>query len=166
MDFWFPNQGYLKWYTVYLSLLGWLLVTFLTKQRKMSAFSFYRKLTPADFGWKEFLDRYPNERQVYWAIQRNWMIAMIRYISMVYAAYSLGIFYLWKICLWADHRRRLLSILEVWLLSAFWKNLDYLINFNWIHSGGHVTLMLFNYWSKGIHFFIDVWIKCFLKNVP
>jgi Na+/proline symporter len=59
------EQNYLKLlFGVGITTVGWLLVTFLTKPEKDHILlSFYRKIRPAAYGWKTFLDKYPEERQ-------------------------------------------------------------------------------------------------------
>jgi len=54
--------------------------------------SFYRKVTPAAFGWKKVLDRYPNERQEIGQLPKEIGLMMIG-SAMVYAAlFSAGFF--------------------------------------------------------------------------
>jgi Na+/proline symporter len=59
------GQSYLKLvYSVSITTVGWLLVTFLTQPEKDEVLlSFYRKVQPASLGWKKVLDRYPAEKQ-------------------------------------------------------------------------------------------------------
>lgn len=59
------NQQYLKLlYGVGITTFGWILVTLLTRPEKDAVLlSFYQKVRPAAFGWKNFLDRYPTEKQ-------------------------------------------------------------------------------------------------------
>jgi hypothetical protein len=88
------NQTYLKLiYSVSITTVGWLLVTFLTQPEKDEVLlSFYRKVTPAAFGWKKVLDRYPNERQVIGQLPKEIGLMMIG-SAMVYAAlFSAGFF--------------------------------------------------------------------------
>ena len=60
------EQSYLKLiYSVSITTLGWLLVTFLTQPEKDEVLlSFYRKVTPASLGWKKLLQKYPAEKEV------------------------------------------------------------------------------------------------------
>jgi Na+/proline symporter len=88
------NQTYLKLiYSVSITTVGWLLVTFLTQPEKDEVLlSFYRKVTPAAFGWKKVLDRYPNEKQVIGQLPKEIGLMMIG-SAMVYAAlFSAGFF--------------------------------------------------------------------------
>ncbi|SMD42166.1 Na+/proline symporter [Aquiflexum balticum DSM 16537] len=59
------NQEYLKLlYGVGITTFGWILVTLLTRPEKdVILLSFYQKVRPAAFGWKNLLDRYPKEKQ-------------------------------------------------------------------------------------------------------
>lgn len=59
------NQEYLKLlYGVGITTVGWILVTLFTRPEKdVILLSFYQKVRPAAFGWKNLLDRYPNEKQ-------------------------------------------------------------------------------------------------------
>ena len=60
------DQSYLKLiYSVSITTIGWLLVTFLTQPEKDEVLlSFYRKVTPASLGWKKILQKYPEEKEV------------------------------------------------------------------------------------------------------
>jgi Na+/proline symporter len=59
------NQEYLKLlYGVGITTFGWILVTLLTRPEKdVILLSFYQKVRPAAFGWKNLLNRYPKEKQ-------------------------------------------------------------------------------------------------------
>ncbi|GAA0880443.1 Na+:solute symporter [Algoriphagus jejuensis] len=88
------NQAYLKLvYSVSITTVGWLLVTFLTAPEKDEVLlSFYRKVTPAAFGWKKVLDRYPAEKQDQGALPKE-LGLMLTGTVMVYAAlFSTGFF--------------------------------------------------------------------------
>jgi Na+/proline symporter len=88
------NQAYLKLvYSVSITTIGWLLVTFLTQPEKDEVLlSFYRKVTPAAFGWKKVLDRYPNEKQEQGQLPKE-IGLMLTGTVMVYAAlFSTGFF--------------------------------------------------------------------------
>ena len=88
------NQEYLKLlYSVSITTVGWLLVTFLTQPEKDEVLlSFYRKVTPAAFGWKKVLDRYPNEKQTIGRLPKEIGLMMVG-SAMVYAAlFSTGFF--------------------------------------------------------------------------
>lgn len=88
------DQSYLKLiYSVSITTIGWLLVTFLTQPEKDEVLlSFYRKVTPASLGWKKVLDRYPAEKQVKGTLGKE-IGLMITGTFMVYAAlFSTGFF--------------------------------------------------------------------------
>ncbi|HSF53882.1 MAG TPA: sodium:solute symporter family protein [Algoriphagus sp.] len=88
------NQAYLKLvYSVSITTIGWLLVTFLTKPEEDKVLlSFYRKVTPAAFGWKKVLDRYPAEKQEQGQLPKE-IGLMVTGTVMVYAAlFSTGFF--------------------------------------------------------------------------
>jgi solute:Na+ symporter, SSS family len=88
------NQTYLKLvYSVSITTIGWLLVTFLTQPEKDEILlSFYRKVTPAAYGWKKVLDRYPAEKQEQGQLPKE-IGLMLTGTVMVYAAlFSTGFF--------------------------------------------------------------------------
>lgn len=88
------NQAYLKLlYSVSITTVGWLLVTFLTQPEKDEVLlSFYRKVTPAAYGWKKVLDRYPAEKQEQGQLPKE-IGLMVTGTVMVYAAlFSTGFF--------------------------------------------------------------------------
>ncbi|WP_111669343.1 sodium:solute symporter family protein [Algoriphagus litoralis] len=88
------NQAYLKLvYSVSITTIGWLLVTFLTQPEKDEILlSFYRKVTPAAYGWKKVLDRYPAEKQEQGRLPKE-IGLMLTGTVMVYAAlFSTGFF--------------------------------------------------------------------------
>ncbi|WP_092729030.1 sodium:solute symporter family protein [Algoriphagus alkaliphilus] len=88
------NQAYLKLvYSVSITTIGWLLVTFLTQPEKDEILlSFYRKVTPAAYGWKKVLDRYPAEKQEQGQLPKE-IGLMLTGTVMVYAAlFSTGFF--------------------------------------------------------------------------
>ncbi|MBY5951778.1 Na+:solute symporter [Algoriphagus marincola] len=81
------NQAYLKLvYSVSITTVGWLLVTFLTQPEKDEILlKFYRKVHPAAFGWKKVLDRYPEEKQDMGQLPKEIGLMLIGSI-MIYAA--------------------------------------------------------------------------------
>lgn len=88
------DQSYLKLiYSVSITTIGWLLVTFLTQPEKDEVLlAFYRKVTPASLGWKKVLDRYPAEKEVKGTLGKE-IGLMITGTFMVYAAlFSTGFF--------------------------------------------------------------------------
>jgi Na+/proline symporter len=88
------EESYLKLiYSVSITTVGWLLVTFITQPEKDEVLlSFYRKVTPASMGWKKLLDRYPNEKEEKGTLGKE-IGLMITGTFMVYAAlFSTGFF--------------------------------------------------------------------------
>jgi Na+/proline symporter len=88
------EESYMKLvYSVTITTIGWLLVTFLTQPEKDEVLlSFYRKVTPASYGWKKLLDRYPNEKEEKGQLGKE-IGLMIVGTFMVYAAlFSTGFF--------------------------------------------------------------------------
>jgi solute:Na+ symporter, SSS family len=88
------DQAYLKLiYSVSITTVGWLLVTFLTQPEKDEVLlSFYRKVTPASLGWKKLLDRYPEEKEEKGKLGTE-IGLMITGTFMVYSAlFSTGFF--------------------------------------------------------------------------
>lgn len=81
------NQAYLKLvYSVSITTVGWLLVTFLTQPEKDEILlKFYRKVHPAAFGWKKVLDCYPEEKQEMGQLPKEIGLMLIGSI-MIYAA--------------------------------------------------------------------------------
>lgn len=86
--------SYLKLiYSVSITTIGWLIVTFMTQPEKDEVLlSFYRKVTPASMGWKKLLDRYPSEKEEKGTLGKE-IGLMITGTFMVYAAlFSTGFF--------------------------------------------------------------------------
>ena len=88
------NQAYLKLiYSVSITTIGWLIVTFVTAPEKDEVLlSFYRKVTPASFGWKKVLDRYPGEKQVIGQLPKEIGLMMIGSVMVYAALFSTGFF--------------------------------------------------------------------------
>ena len=88
------NQAYLKLiYSVSITTIGWLIVTFMTAPEKDEVLlSFYRKVTPAAFGWKKVLDRYPAEKQVIGQLPKEIGLMMIGSVMVYSALFSTGFF--------------------------------------------------------------------------
>ena len=88
------NQAYLKLvYSVSITTFGWLLVTFLTQPEKDEVLlSFYRKVTPAAFGWKKVLDRYPNEKQEIGQLPKEIGLMVVGSVMVYAALFSTGFF--------------------------------------------------------------------------
>jgi solute:Na+ symporter, SSS family len=88
------EESYMKLiYSVSITTIGWLIVTFMTKPEKDEVLlSFYRKVTPASLGWKKLLDRYPAEKEEKGTLGKE-IGLMITGTFMVYAAlFSTGFF--------------------------------------------------------------------------
>jgi len=88
------NQAYLKLiYGVSITTIGWLIVTFITAPEKDEVLlSFYRKVTPAAFGWKKVLDRYPGEKQVIGQLPKEVGLMAIGSVMIYAALFSTGFF--------------------------------------------------------------------------
>lgn len=88
------NQAYLKLiYGVSITTIGWLIVTFITAPEKDAVLlSFYRKVTPAAFGWKKVLDRYPGEKQVIGQLPKEVGLMAIGSVMIYAALFSTGFF--------------------------------------------------------------------------
>lgn len=86
------NQAYLKLvYSVSITTVGWLLVTFLTQPEKDEILlKFYRKVHPAAFGWKKVLDRYPEEKQDMGQLPKEIGLMLIGSIMIYAALFSTG----------------------------------------------------------------------------
>lgn len=88
------EQAYLKLvYSVSITTIGWLIVTFLTAPEKDEVLlSFYRKIRPASLGWKKVLDRFPAEKQEQGQLPKE-IGMMLAGTVMVYSAlFSTGFF--------------------------------------------------------------------------
>lgn len=86
------HQTYLKLlYGVGITTLGWVLVTLFTKPEKDEVLlSFYKKVKPAAFGWKNLLEKYPQEKQEQGQLPME-IGLMLTGSIMVYAAlFSVG----------------------------------------------------------------------------
>lgn len=87
-------QSYLKLvYSVSITTVGWLLVTFLTQPEKDEILlSFYRKVRPASLGWKAVLDRYPAEKQEKGRLGMEIGLMLVGTIMVYAALFSTGFF--------------------------------------------------------------------------
>jgi Na+/proline symporter len=117
------DQSYLKLiYSVSITTIGWILVTFLTQPEKDEVLlNFYRKVTPASMGWKNLLNRYPNEKEEKGTLGKEIGLMMVG-TFMVYAAlFSTGFF------IYGETVPGLLAagiaILGGWIIFLSWKNL-------------------------------------------
>ncbi len=88
------NQAYLKLvYSVTITTIGWLVVTFVTQPEKDEVLlSFYRKVTPAAFGWKKVLDRYPNEQQEIGQLPKEIGLMLVGTVMVYAALFATGFF--------------------------------------------------------------------------
>lgn len=88
------NQAYLKLvYSVTITTIGWLVVTFVTQPEKDEVLlSFYRKVTPAAFGWKKVLDRYPNEQQEIGQLPKEIGLMLVGTVMVYSALFATGFF--------------------------------------------------------------------------
>ncbi len=86
------EQSYLKLvYSVSITTIGWLLVTFLTQPEKDEVLlSFYRKVQPASLGWKKVLDRYPAEKQEKGSLGMEIGLMMVGTVMVYAALFSTG----------------------------------------------------------------------------
>jgi Na+/proline symporter len=87
-------QSYLKLvYSVSITTVGWLIVTFLTQPEKDEVLlSFYRKVQPASLGWKAVLDRYPAEKQEKGRLGMEIGLMLVGTIMVYAALFSTGFF--------------------------------------------------------------------------
>jgi len=88
------EQSYLKLvYSVSITTVGWLLVTFLTQPEKDEVLlSFYRKVQPASLGWKQVLDRYPAEKQEKGRLGMEIGLMLVGTVMVYAALFSTGFF--------------------------------------------------------------------------
>ncbi len=88
------NQAYLKLvYSVTITTIGWLIVTFVTQPEKDEVLlSFYRKVTPAAFGWKKVLDRFPNEQQEIGQLPKEIGLMLVGTVMVYAALFATGFF--------------------------------------------------------------------------
>lgn len=88
------NQAYLKLvYSVTITTIGWLVVTFMTQPEKDEILlSFYRKVTPAAFGWKKVLERYPNEQQEIGQLPKEIGLMLVGTVMVYSALFATGFF--------------------------------------------------------------------------
>jgi len=118
------NQEYLKLiYSVTITTIGWLLVTFLTAPEKDEVLlSFYRKVTPAAFGWKKVLDRYPNERQVIGQLPKEIGLMMIGSVMIYAALFSTGFFIYGNMM--AGFISAAVALAGGWIILRSWKTIS------------------------------------------
>lgn len=87
-------QSYLKLvYSVSITTVGWLIVTFITQPEKDEVLlSFYRKVQPASLGWKAVLDRYPAEKQEKGRLGMEIGLMLVGTVMVYAALFSTGFF--------------------------------------------------------------------------
>ncbi|SHO62043.1 sodium:solute symporter family protein [Algoriphagus zhangzhouensis] len=88
------EQAYLKLiYSVSITTIGWMLVTFLTAPEKDEVLlSFYRKVRPAAYGWKKVLDRFPAEKQEQGQLPKEIGLMLAGTVMVYSALFSTGFF--------------------------------------------------------------------------
>ncbi len=88
------EASYLKLvYSVSITTVGWLIVTFLTQPEKDEVLlSFYRKVQPASLGWKAVLDRYPAEKQEKGRLGMEIGLMLVGTVMVYAALFSTGFF--------------------------------------------------------------------------
>lgn len=118
------EESYLKLiYSVSITTVGWLLVTFMTQPEKDEVLlSFYRKVTPASLGWKKLLDRYPAEKEEKGSLGKE-IGLMITGTFMVYAAlFSTGFFIYGEVLPGAISA--IIALIGGVIIFRSWKNLN------------------------------------------
>jgi Na+/proline symporter len=88
------EASYLKLvYSVSITTVGWLIVTFLTQPEKDEVLlSFYRKVQPASLGWKAVLNRFPAEKQEKGRLGMEIGLMLVGTIMVYAALFSTGFF--------------------------------------------------------------------------
>ena len=88
------EASYLKLvYSVSITTVGWLIVTFLTQPEKDEVLlSFYRKVQPASLGWKAVLDRFPAEKQEKGSLGMEIGLMLVGTVMVYAALFSTGFF--------------------------------------------------------------------------
>ncbi|MBN7814752.1 sodium:solute symporter family protein [Algoriphagus pacificus] len=117
------NQAYLKLiYSVSITTIGWLIVTFMTQPEKDAVLlSFYRKVTPASFGWKKVLDRFPEEKQEIGQLPKEIGLMLIGTVMIYSALFSTGFFIYGNVL--GGIIAATISIIGGVILMRSWKNL-------------------------------------------
>ena len=117
------NQEYLKLiYSVSITTIGWLIVTFMTQPEKDAVLlSFYRKVTPASFGWKKVLDRFPEEKQEIGQLPKEIGLMLIGTVMIYSALFSTGFFIYGNVL--GGIIAATISIIGGVILMRSWKNL-------------------------------------------
>lgn len=117
------HQAYLKLlYGVGITTLGWVLVTLYTKPEKDEVLlSFYRKVRPAAVGWKNLLNKYPQEQQEQGQLPLD-IGLMLTGSVMVYAALFAVGFWIYDQILYASIAS-IVAILGGIIIIKNWKNI-------------------------------------------
>jgi SSS family solute:Na+ symporter len=118
------NQMYLKLlYSVTITTIGWLLVTFLTAPEKDEVLlSFYRKVTPASYGWKKVLDRYPAEKQAQGTLPKEIGLMVVGTVMVYAALFATGFFIYGNMV--GGMIATLIALLGGGIILKSWKNLS------------------------------------------
>jgi Na+/proline symporter len=117
------NQSYLELiYSVSITTIGWLLITFLTRPEKENILlKFYRKVHPAAFGWKKVLDRYPEEKQDMGQLPKEIGLMLVGSIMIYSALFATG-FWLYGESINAMIAT-LISVVSGGIVLLSWRNL-------------------------------------------
>ncbi len=118
------NQAYLKLvYSVTITTIGWLIVTFVTQPEKDEILlSFYRKVTPAAFGWKKVLDRYPNEKQEIGQLPKEIGLMLVGTVMVYAALFATGFFIYGNMM--GGAIAAVVSVIGGGIIIKSWKNLN------------------------------------------
>lgn len=117
------HQMYLKLlYGVGITTFGWILVTLLTKPEKDDVLlTFYRKVRPAAIGWKNLLNKYPQEQQEQGQLPLD-IGLMLTGSVMVYAALFAVGFWIYDQTLFASIAS-IVAVLGGIIIIRNWKNI-------------------------------------------
>ena len=118
------EQSYLKLiYSVTITTIGWLLVTFFTSPEKDEVLlSFYRKVRPAAYGWKKVLDRYPKEKQEQGQLPKEIGLMLTGTVMIYSALFSTGFFIYGNMM--GGIIAALLAIVASIIIIKSWKNIS------------------------------------------
>jgi len=118
------NQAYLKLvYSVTITTIGWLVVTFVTQPEKDEILlSFYRKVTPAAFGWKKVLDRYPGEKQEIGQLPKEIGLMLVGTVMVYAALFATGFFIYGNIM--GGSIATVVAVIGGGIIIKSWKNLS------------------------------------------
>ncbi|EAZ82149.1 sodium:solute symporter family protein [Algoriphagus machipongonensis] len=118
------EQSYLKLiYSVSITTIGWLLVTFFTQPEKDEVLlSFYRKVKPAAYGWKKVLDRFPAEKQEIGQLPKEIGLMLVGTVMIYSALFSTG-FFIYSNML-GGIIGAVISIICTVIIVRAWKNLN------------------------------------------